>query len=87
MCSPTRSIVLLFPSLRDDGIAEAEVQLGAVMDVGDRSIRPGSGVTALLTFWSDLGRIYATEGSKFRLWYAGRVVGQGGVLSIEEERA
>lgn len=83
MNNPTPSLILLFASLDEDSAAmEAEQQLGAIVDTGRPNIQPGDTGLATLTFWSDLGRIYATPGSAFRLWYAGRIVGDG--LVVEE---
>lgn len=85
MINPTPSLILLFATLdQESGVLEEDQQLGAVLDVGQTAIQPGWVGPATLSFWSDLGRIYATPGSQFRLWYAGRVVGDGYV--IEEIR-
>ena len=81
MASPTPSLILLFASLDEElGAGSEDVQIGAVVDVGGSEIQPASARRAILTFWSDAGRIYATPGAHFRLWYAGRVVGDGHVI-------
>lgn len=84
MGNPTPSLILVFPPLSQEEIGQSNVQLGAIVDIGEKTIRPGTTVSALLTFWSELGGIYATQGSSFRLWYAGRIIGEGKVLSVEE---
>lgn len=88
MINPTPSLILLFATLDEEpGASEAEQQLGAVIDVGHPEIQPGSIGQATLSFWSDLARIYATPGTRFRLWYAGRIVGDGYVVEEVPERA
>jgi hypothetical protein len=40
----------------------------------------------MLTFWDDIGELYATPGVPFKLSYAGRVVGSGVVdLTVRPE--
>lgn len=86
MVNPSPSLILLFKSLDEDPAAtEADQQLGAVVDVGLPDIQPGYTGPATLIFWSDLGRIYATPGTIFRLWYAGRIVGEGHVVEVIPE--
>ena len=78
MTSPTPSLILRFPALGEEAHgAIDDVQLGAVVDVHGSLLRPGTSLDGQLTFWSDLGRIYATPGAEFQLSYAGRVVGEG----------
>ncbi|MFV0460782.1 MAG: hypothetical protein ACK5MT_18660 [Actinomycetales bacterium] len=88
MINPTPSLILLFATLdQEPGASEADQQLGALLDVGQTAVQPGWVGPATLSFWSDLGRIYATAGSRFRLWYAGRVVGDGYVIEELHECA
>lgn len=76
MSLPTTSLLLMFHSIDDD--SPDEVQIGAHIAAPDRgSMAPGDSVHVIVDFWADVGRIYATPGVPFRLWYAGRVVGVG----------
>lgn len=52
---------------------------------GPSALVPGMKGPAQLSFWDDLGRIYATPGSAFRLRYAGRIVGVGTILANEDD--
>ena len=74
---------LLFEFSRPDDDEDAEVRFGAVID----RIRAGSGEPGLemeveLWFWIELASIYAAPGAEFGLWYAGRSVGRGHVLTV-----
>ncbi|MDP9074411.1 MAG: hypothetical protein M3N98_09620 [Actinomycetota bacterium] len=72
--SGTRSLLIAF----DDAI-DGET-MGAVIDVlDDGNLAPASSRTARLSFWSDVARIYGSEGASFSIWY-GRKVGQGKIL-------
>lgn len=73
---PTTSLLLVFEPL--DGDSPDEVQIGARIAAPDRnSMAPGDSIHVVVDFWAEVGRIYATPGVAFRLWYAGRVVGIG----------
>lgn len=78
----TPSLLLVFDSLDPD--RGEDVQLGAVIDAPD-GLQPGVETDALLRFWSEIGRVHATPGAVFRLWYAGRIVGTGVVLEEQCE--
>lgn len=86
MANPSPSLIFCFRSLGDEGAHDdsADVQLGAVLDVGEPLVQPGTSSDVQLTFWSDLGRIYATVGATFLVWYAGRTVGEGCVIGVTE---
>ena len=83
---PTPSLLLMFPNL-DPGDSRDDIQIGALIN-SPAALAPGSLAEARLTFWADLGRIYAVPSAGFRLWYAGRIVGSGRVLkeARDEER-
>lgn len=84
MSLPTTSLLLLFQSL--DDASPGEVQIGAHIVAPDRSsIAAGDKVHVAIDFWAEVGRIYATPGAEFRLWYAGRVVGIGRFVSEDSE--
>ena len=55
--------------------------IGAILS-GPPALAPGEEFRVTLTFWDDLGRLYATPGETFRLMYAGRDVGAGYVREI-----
>lgn len=80
MPSHTPSLLLVFDSLDSDHCED--VQLGAVIETPN-GLHPGVETDAFLRLWSEIGRVYATPGTVFRLWYSGRIVGTGVVL---EER-
>ena len=84
MQSQTPSLLLIFDSL--DADHPDEVQLGAMI-VTPGGLHPGGKTGAVLSFWSEMGRIYATPGITFRLWYAGRIVGTGVVLAEQGREA
>lgn len=52
---------------------------------GPTALVPGTLGKAQLTFWDDIGQIYATPGVAFKLWYAGRTVGFGTVSPYEPQ--
>ena len=79
MPAPTPSLLLVF-TVAAEGDDERERQIGAMISV-PTALVPGSAPSAQVTFWDDLGRIYATPGAGFRIWYAGRIVGSGRVLA------
>jgi hypothetical protein len=75
MPAPAPSLLLVFPHLDPDA-DERELHIGAMIS-GPATMVPGTEVQAQLSFWADLGSIYATPGTDFKLWYAGRIVGFG----------
>lgn len=79
MHSPTPSLLLVFRDL--EGLGRDDVQIGAVLS-GPPALTPGLEARVTLSFWEDLGRLYATRGEAFRLRYAGRDVGLGRVREI-----
>jgi hypothetical protein len=76
---PTPSLLLVFTNL-DPEETQREVQIGAMIS-GPPVLVPGTVVEAQLSFWDDIGRIYATPGADFGIWYAGRIVGSGAVVA------
>jgi hypothetical protein len=81
---PTTSLLLVFDSLDVD--SPSEVQVGAhIVSGGRSSISAGDRVPVTVDFWAEVGRIYATPGTPFRIWYAGRVVGVGQFGSADGE--
>ncbi|MCA4135649.1 hypothetical protein [Arthrobacter sp. M4] len=52
---------------------------------GPNAVIPGTQAKAQLMFWNDIGRIYATPGVAFKLWYDGRIVGFGTVSPYDQE--
>ena len=83
MPAPTPSLLLVFANL-DRESADTEVQIGAMI-TGPAALVPGTRGKGQLTFWADIGQIYATPGVAFKLWYAGRIVGFGTVSSYDPE--
>lgn len=83
MPTPTPSLLLVFANL-DRESADTEVQIGAMIS-GPTALVPRMRGKAQLTFWADIGQIYATPGVAFKLWYDGRIVGFGTVTSYEPE--
>lgn len=76
---PTPSLILVFPSLDDE--SPGDVQIGGLLAASDSdSLRPGDTVRVEIDFWAEIGRVYATPGATFSLWYAGRAIGSGVVL-------
>ena len=73
---PTKSLILVFASLDKD--SSDDVMIGACISSGDRgSMAPGDQLHAIVEFWAGVGRVYATDETQFKLWYAGRIVGSG----------
>jgi hypothetical protein len=66
MPTGTRSLLLVFPSLEDEG---KEVMIGAVIDVMNGSaLAPGAeGVPVPLRFWAGEAAVYAVPGAAFTL--------------------
>lgn len=61
-----------------------EVQLGAVVELRGRAqLLPGEEASVELHFWADEARIYATPGSRFRVWH-GRDVGEGAISRLHD---
>ncbi|WP_077488763.1 hypothetical protein [Sinomonas mesophila] len=83
MPAPTPSLLLVVSHL-DPEADQTELQIGAMIS-GPAALAPGTAVSAQLSFWDDLGRIYATPGTDFKLWYDGRIVGFGTVESYVPE--
>ncbi len=79
MPAPTPSLLLIF-SVAIENHGQDELQIGAMIS-GPAALVPGTVTGAQVTFWEDVGRVYATPGTEFRLWYSGRIVGSGRVLS------
>lgn len=77
MAASSKSLIAVFPPSSTG--KDEDVQLGMLVDPGDELV-PGSQTEAIVSFWADEGRIYATRGTDFRIWYAGRTVGEGRVL-------
>lgn len=84
MPAPTPSLLLIFEA--PDGSANNEVVIGGFIS-GPPVLAPSEAVAVTITFWDDLGRVYATPGSSFRLRYAGRIVGSGRVLGLTSHEA
>ncbi len=78
MATPTPSLLLVFSDIGD---IQHETQIGAMIS-GPPSLVPGTMVFAQAMFWDDLGRVLATPGTNFKLWYAGRIVGLGQVIRV-----
>lgn len=79
MKSPTPSLVLIFD--RDPGGSARDVQVGVLIRRCDATeLHPGETAQVHLEFWSDLERSLATPQATFKIWYAGRVVGDGRIL-------
>jgi hypothetical protein len=79
MPAPTPSLLLVFDG--PDGGTDNEVVIGGMI-AGPSVLAPSDAVLVTITFWDDLGRVYATPGSSFGLRYAGRIVGSGHVLGL-----
>ncbi|WP_415857358.1 hypothetical protein [Sinomonas sp. G460-2] len=58
-----------------------DLQIGMLIDTG-RDLEPGSQTIAKLSFWAPEGQVFAVQGADFRIWYAGRIVGEGRVLEV-----
>ncbi|WP_157063480.1 hypothetical protein [Luteipulveratus mongoliensis] len=73
---PTPSLILVFESLGKGSPAELQIG-GRIAAPARSSLRAADALQVTIEFWDDLGRVYATPGTRFKLWYAGRVVGGG----------
>ena len=79
MKSPTPSLVLIFES--EPGNRESNVQVGVLIRRRDATeLHPGDRAEVDLEFWSEIERSLAAPRAGFKIWYAGRVVGEGEVL-------
>lgn len=74
----SRSVAYLFEPL-DEG--EEPMGFGAVVEDVLAGGLPGGELSAVVRFWADLAKVYATAGAKFDLWL-GRVVGHGVVKDV-----
>jgi hypothetical protein len=80
MPSPSTSILVEMGSGASS--APREVQVGSRIAALDRdTLVPGETIAVDIEFWVEVGETFATPGSSFRLWYAGRDVGRGSFSS------
>lgn len=77
--SETPSLILIFESL-DESVA-SDVSIGALISATE-NLNPGTSMNVSLTFWDEIGRIYATPGVKFWISYPNRIVGHGIITDV-----
>jgi hypothetical protein len=75
----TRSLLLIFPECN----GKQGVTLGAAIYlIGGGSLRPGDrSIRVRLEFWADEAANIATPNVDFKIWYSGRAVGEGRILT------